>query len=230
MKKRLIIMIALMGLIPIFAFAGTAHAEQCSPDGTICLVTESSPTQPLITPTNIQFEVASEATSFGVSGAGDASRLIRQGPEGGMSLWETPLGPAPSDGTLSLHAYANGPSVDSDSGFAIEALASSINQQVTIRRNKKRVVAIYRYYGRVPLRAGVHITLNSFKGGTQILAHRGRVQDRDTRWQVLKFALSRKFINRKCRKYPHCSVLAAGQSWFGNYQVDVGTYDRKRVK
>jgi hypothetical protein len=114
--------------------------------------------------------------------------------------------------------------------FTVPALADQGNRQVTIKRTKKRVVAIYQYDGRITLTANVQLWLDQFKTGEIILTHRGVIQTTGLGHQVIKVTIPRKVIARKCKRYPHCSVLAVGRTWSGSYAVDQGTNARQRVK
>lgn len=257
MSSKRFTMIALLGFILSFAFAGTASAEQCSeamPTSqskaekplTICLVTDTS--QSLVPPFTLQFKVPSEVTRF-------TGTLDGPGPEG-TNLWNTDIHPADVrsgrfiiDGPYVLPVLASIPwksscdpatgegcgSDNFETSFGIPILAPAANYSVTIKRVKKQVVAVYRFEARTALKALIRITLNSFKGGTQILARRSTPQVVEAKPDVIqevKVVLPWKVIKRKCgtKQAPNCSVLAVGQAWAGNEMVDQGTNARKALK
>jgi len=229
MKRTMQILVALVGMLLIsFAVPSLASAEQCSLDGKICLVTDTS--QPLVPPTNLQFKVTSEATSFGITGF--PSNLIEQGPPDGVSLWQSTLNAsmARTDSLLVLRALAGGPHVESEGVFSASVLAPTANPSTVIRRSKKRVVAIYRYEGRTTVKGMITVALNAFDTDDFILLHRGTTMTTGPGPQVLKVALPQSLINRKCKTHPHCSVIATGRTWSGEISVDGGTSDRLRVK
>lgn len=206
MSKRLI-GVAALGVILSVVFVGTAQAEQCSSDGKICLVTDTS--QPLLTPTTLQFRVTSEATSFGVSGASGASRLVEPGPPGGMGLWETPLGPVESDGSVSLSAGANGPGLSTEATFSVPVLTSVVNPQARIVRQGKRFVAEVSYDGRTTVRTAMSLILAiapEAAGNSELKWKKGPLVTRPAGHQVIRLALRRRLVLRLCRKYPYCKL------------------------
>ena len=232
MKRTTQILVALVGMLLIsFAVPMAAKAEQCSPDGKICLVTEATPSQPLAPSAKLRFRVTSEASQIIVPQAASGG-LVEQGPPGGMSLWEVVLSPVSGDQVVHVEVDARG--ADDFwvvSSFDIPVLGAAANQTIQIRRTKKRVTAIYWFEARVPMEAEIRIALNSFKGRTQILKHLEKTWDVGPGSHELKLVLPRKFIDRKCgtKTAPHCSVLAVGELEIGGIDIYQGSSDRKKV-
>ncbi len=232
-KKMFAVLVGMLLISFAVVVPALAQAEQCSPDGKICLVTDTS--QPLLPPTTLQFRVTSEAIEVLVNAQSTAVRdvrLVQSGPE--MNVWEATLtaGEINTDGLVSLEVRAGSMTTLWQATFTATGLAQAVNYEVTIHRTKQRVMATYQFEARTTLTAVVQIWLDSFKGGTQILAHRGTSQTVGPGIQTLTVVFPRKVIDRKCgtTKYPHCSVLATGRLWSGQYMVDQGTNDRKSLK
>jgi hypothetical protein len=218
-------------LLTSFAVPALAQAEQCSPDGKICLVEEFTQANPLMPNQAFHLSVTSEASQLIVSPPSTGG-LISQGPSGGMSLWEATLQPSDvqEDGQVNLEVQAYYSSFDHRATFTVPVLAAAANEQVIIKRTKKQVVAIYQFDGRTTLTANVQLWLDQFHSGEIILTHRGVSQTTSPGHQVIKVAIPRSVIKRKCKRYPHCSVLATGRTWSGSYAVDQGTNGRLKVK
>jgi hypothetical protein len=146
------IVFAALGVLLSVAFAGTAQAEQCSPEGKICLVTEATVEHPFESLQTVQVRVASEATSVSMTG-GKPVQLIEQGPPGGMSLWQGTLGVFEQDGMSTLSVAARGfPELpDSyEASFPNQPVrAAVVDRFNTIKRIGKRYVITFSFTARV---------------------------------------------------------------------------------
>ena len=226
MKRTNKMFAVLVGMLLIsFAVPALAQAEQCSPDGKICLVTDVSqatnPGQPL------QLRVASEASQIIVPQAASGG-LVEQGPAGGMSLWEVILSPTAYDQTVSMGVRAFASSSEYEATFQVPVLAAATNYSAVIRRTKKRVTAIYQFDARTTIEATLELNLNSFDSNDVILYTKRVTRTVGPGHQVIKVVLSRNLINRKCRSHGACSVLAVGISSSDDYVID-SSFDRKRL-
>lgn len=241
-------LVAVMLGVTLGIFSAPAMAEQCSTDGKICLVTDTS--QPLLPGSMLQFKVPSEATRAGIGvPAGLEGGLVEQGPPGGMSLWQATLNAGAvanrEDGPLNLEVFAAIPYPECDpmtgngcgseeykTTFAALYVNPMINPSVQIRRTKSKVTAIYWFEARIAMEAEIRIMLNSFKGENPVLKYVTRTWSVGPGAHELKLNLPRNIINRKCgtKTAPNCSVLAVGELKIGGVDIYEGSADRKKVK
>ena len=220
MKRTIKLFAALVGML-LISFAvvvpALASAEQCSPDGKICLVTDVS--QPLVTPTTLQFRVTSEANAFGAfrPSAMDG-HLVEQGAPGGMSLWEISLLPVPTDATIDLETNATG--LDTEASFSVSVLATAANLTTTIRRQGKWFVARTSYDGRGPVTADIVFAIESIKhlksGGEPVgvFKKRRRVEATLPGHQEFIQKIPVNAVKQTCRKRTQCQL-----SSFANLSV-----------
>lgn len=235
MKRSTQILVALVGiLLTGFAVPSIASAEQCSPDGKICLVTDTS--QALLSPVTLEFKVTSEANYFDISPSARNQQLVGPGLEG-FNIWTVGMSPAASEGLNIVEAYASGPGLTSPvtSQFSVPVLAPAINYKTTIRRTKQRVYAFYEFDARTTITATVRLHLNSFDSDDIILDYREVTRTvspepgQALTHYVLRVAFSRNHINRLCRSHGACSVLASGEAEVGDLKIDDSS-DRKKLK
>lgn len=217
MRHRVIVLTTLaLGLIG----AGSAQAEQCSPDGKICLVTDVS--QPLVPPTKLEFRVASEARYFSVSDPSqNFSRpgpgflltdfgLVEQGPPGGMSRWAGELAPTNADYTFGIEAVASGPTTMdqiSRATFSLPTLGSVSNLWTRVVRKGKKFVGEIHYEGRTSITNRVRFTLGlnpDVAGYT--LKWLGKLVTRPTGQQVIRIVFSRADVMQRCEPYRYCKL------------------------
>lgn len=224
------LLVAVLGVILSLALSASAQAEQCSPDGKVCLVTDIS--QPVVMPTQLEFRVASEAQYFNVTepignygrltGAGFFIRslvLVEQGPPGGMSRWVADLGPTGEDYTFTVEAIASGPTTSDEIGrlgFPLLTLGSVNNLQTKIIRTKKRFVAIVSYEGRTTIKNEFELSLGAREKGELVSnpKTKRKVVTLPAGNHVIKLVINRKAIRRLCRKYNWCGLsMSVNQSY-----------------
>jgi hypothetical protein len=200
MKHTIRLFAVLMGiLLTSFAVPTLAQAEQCSPDGKICLVTDTS--QPLVTPTTLQFRVTSEADHFN-------GRLVQQGP-GDTNLWDVDFGPewAPSDTVLAVEVNAFSGTVDYRATFQVPVLSPVANLHAQIVRQGKRFVAKVSYDGRTTAQTRFGLVLGIDQYGVQQIMQKRKLVTLPAGHQVIQMVVGRSIVQRKCKKYPYCKLL-----------------------
>lgn len=139
--------------------AESAQAEQCSPDGKICLLTEATPENPYRPPQAIQVAVdsAAEQVTIGPSELVSSVERVVAGPPGGMSIWQAAIRPLEFDGPISLDVYAQvgTPPALSYSYTAtfrdLPVLATVLFGDSQIRRMGDHYVATFSYTARQPV-------------------------------------------------------------------------------
>lgn len=218
------LLIAVLGVISSFAMVVPAQAEQCSPDGKICLVTDTS--QPVVLPSQLEFRVASEANFFDIedSTAQDvgygSSRpflivrsvtLVEQGPLGGTSRWVVDLAPTVGDYTYTVKAKAAGPTTldeVGEFGFLLPTLAPASNLETRMYRKGKWFVAEAGFEARKPVVTGVLLGLCVTQDLTECLVTKKRVRTLSPSpgRQVSRVLFPRKRARKLCREESFCKV------------------------
>jgi hypothetical protein len=220
-----------------------------------CLLADTS--QPLAPGGTVGFRVPANTVRFAVTScpadgmwavlghcenAALPTSLVAAGPPDGTSLWQSTLAPwfTNVDGPLAIeterfYLSSCGQSETCDSieraTFSATGLAPIVSQVVRVERSKAQVSAVYRIETRMELVAEIRLTLNSFKGGVQILKHREQATPLGAGVHELRIAIPRTAIRRKCgtKTAPHCSVLASARLMAGDLELDRSN-DRKRVR
>ncbi len=210
-------------LLTSFAVPVMAQAEQCSPDGKICLVNDTS--QPLVPPTRLEFRVASEARYFQVTDPSQAFRrdgagfvlngfgLVEQGPPGGMSLWAGELAPTDQDYTFGIEAVASGPTTldqISRATFSLPTLGSVSNLWTRVVQRGKKYVGEVHYEGRTTITSRVGFTLGlnpdvagyALKRMFKLITRPGEIGHE----QVVRVTFSRADVKRRCEPYRYCKL------------------------
>jgi hypothetical protein len=214
---------------------GSAQAEQCSPDGKICLLTDPTSENPYRPPQAIQVAVDSSATAVSISGdlvALKPAELVSAGPPGGRSIWQAELRSSEFDGTVSLGVYAR---VGDLAGFNysltaafpnLPVLATALFGDSRIQRIGKQYVATFAYTAREP------VTISQQLGVTTHEPYTGQATAATTETGIgpgtVSMSVDASTARWICRTHERCylslvSTVAIGGVPFGQEQIVGGT-------
>lgn len=231
MKRNTQILVALMGVLLIsFAVPAMAQAEQCSSDGKVCLVTDTS--QPFVPPAQLEFRVASEASYLKVTDPTLEGghilpnlALVEQGPPGGMSRWVGTMAPTEVDRTYSVEAVAQKPTSTNDdleevgrATFSVPSLGSVGNLWTRVVRKGKKYVGEVHYEGRTTITNQVTflLGLNSdvvghyLKDESKLITRPGEIGHE----QVIRIVFTQADVKRKCKTYRYCKLLVQVKQYY----------------
>lgn len=171
------------------AGVASAQAETCNPDGSVCLLTETSPGKPLQIPGTLLIRTATEEPSvswtqgaFGSGGAAvnpvdppdpdepapeDVVSRVTLTPQRAYDVEDAPFS-VPADGAITLHvesraSYSESAYPTPISSFTVWVLAAATDMSASIQRRGRFFVASLAFTSRVAVGAG-------FGGGLRTMA------------------------------------------------------------
>jgi len=160
-------------VVTLAAPVAAAQAEQCSADGTICLLTEATAEHPYLPPQGIQIAVDSSAQSVGASIPNGPSslypKLVTAGPPGGMSIWEATLPPLTFDGPIALEVRRQTgsfpPSFVGTTFSNLPLLGTAIPGETKLQVTKSDYIVSFGYTARRPitLEQTLYLTTQPYK-------------------------------------------------------------------
>lgn len=221
---------------------GSAPAEQCSPDGKICLLTDATPENPYRPPQPIQVAVDSSATAVSISGdlvALKPAQLVSAGPPGGRSIWQAELRPSEFDGATSLGVYARvgdpGPlsTSYSETFGSLPVLATALFGDSQIRRIGDHYVAAFSFTARQPVTISQQLWLTTEE------PYSSRVTTATTEAGagpgMASMSVGAGTVRQFCRTHERCylslvSTVAVGGTSFGNEVIAGGRVKTPRPR
>lgn len=240
--KRRALLVAALAVILAAAFAGTASAEQCSPDGKICLLTEATAAAPYQPPQAIQVAVDSAADTVTFTGYpvinGMAER-VAGGPPDGMSVWQFASSVLTYEGTIALEVCArvytppSSPCSFTATFPNLSVRATALFGDSRIQRVGKGYVATFDYTARQPL------TIEQGLALTTRDPHKSQVTTQTTETGLgagtATMRVDAETVKEFCRKRLRCylglgSTVYLGGQWFGQEQLVGSTIKTPRLR
>jgi hypothetical protein len=231
--RKIIAIAATLGVLLGVAFVGTATAgaEECSPNGKICLVDLG----PYMPPQEVRYKVPTEAVEYGAdwcdsSGCvpGQQTHLVTQGPPGGLSTYADTF-TWPVDAQVNVHVgylLANNSGGSWDFGpETVIAPAVGFQSAVT-----KKAVGTYSFSQRRSVTAIVQLRLYGSNNPGKSWGKRLMVKSLTQIGSPVTAKLKYRKAKRKCRNYKRCTlrfhVEAYVTGYFGN-SLDFNDVEKK---